>query len=128
MAKAKKKPTKKPIKKPETDPVLPVETKPAEKPEPIDHRSTDYVDPRIFLMQLVWKAWLSHQLDGLMYRMTRTFEHHRRNENYGTHIIFEQLESLNKGKHAEMLKQYEAFHKTLFEELDNYIDDNPPSK
>lgn len=116
---------KKPTKKPETS-VLPVETK--TDPEPKQETKPDPIDPRVFLMQLVWKAWLSHQLEGLMYRMTRTFEHHRRNENYGTHIIFEQLESLNKGKHAEMLKQYEAFHKTLFEELDNYIDDNPPSK
>jgi len=81
------------------------------------------MDATYVLMELAWEAWLNEQLKGLMYRITRTFTHHRRNEKFGTHIIFEQLETLNGGKHEEMLDQFGAFKETLFSELKQHIAD-----
>lgn len=78
-------------------------------------------DPTIQLMQMAFEAWAGKQLEGVFYVMTRTFTHHRRKEQYGTHLIFNALETLNKGKHAELLEQLAAFRDTLFDELEEYV-------
>lgn len=78
-------------------------------------------DPTVELMKLAFEAWAGKQLEGVFYYMTRTFTHHRNKEAYGTHLIFNALEQLNRGKHAELLEQLLAFRETLFTELDEYV-------
>lgn len=73
------------------------------------------------LMELAFDTWARKQVEGVMYYMTRTFTHHRLGEKFGTHLVFNALEQLNKGKHEELLEQIEAFRHTLFSELDEYI-------
>lgn len=80
-------------------------------------------DPTVQLMEIAFEAWAQKQLSGVFYVMTRTFAHHRQNEKYGTHLIFNALQTLNGGKHAELLEQLAAFRDTLFKELDEYIAD-----
>jgi hypothetical protein len=79
------------------------------------------VDPTVELMKLAFEAWVGKQLEGVMYYMTRTFSHHRNKEAYGTHLVFDALEQLNRGKHGEFIDQILAYRETLFAELDQYV-------
>lgn len=81
-------------------------------------------NPTKALMKTALTAWKMSMLGtSIPYKMTRTFAHHKRGEKYDTRIIFEELEALNRGKHKELLEQFEAFEKTVLNDLDKYLNE-----
>jgi hypothetical protein len=75
------------------------------------------IHPTEELMMHAITAWKMDTFKNMFYRMNRTFCHFRLNEKYGTHIIFEELDQLNKGRHQELLDQMNAFANQVMNDL-----------
>jgi hypothetical protein len=82
-------------------------------------------NPTKALMKTALTAWKMSMLGtALPYKMTRTFAHHKRGEQYDTKIIFEELQAINLGNHKELIEQFEAFEKTVLTDLDKYLEEH----
>lgn len=73
------------------------------------------------LLFIAIAAWRFHHFQPLFYRMTRTWSHHKLKEEYGTHIIYEQLMKMNGGDHEGLLTEIEEFSDTLMRELKPWL-------
>ena len=73
------------------------------------------------LLFIAFAAWKFNHFQPLFYRMTRTWAHHKLGETYDTGIIFEHLDHMNQGNHAELLEQINAFGDTLMKELKQHL-------
>lgn len=113
------------ISRSESSPPEPDESSPPEPTEPIE---IDEFYATKTLMAMTLEAWKTDVLKNLFYRINRTFCHYRLDEKYGTHIIFEQLEQLNHGRHEELLLAMHSFSETVMEELNQYLADKESTK
>ena len=84
-------------------------------------------DPKTKLLKIAINAWKTEFWGSVPYKIMRTFAHHRAGEDYDTGVIFRELEAVNKGKHDELVKQIDAFEKTLLKEHEQWIDENSGS-
>lgn len=98
------------------------EESPEESPEDLPELpDTPTLNPSRELLYQALAAWKFSRLQNLIYRIERTFAHHRLGEEYGTDIIFEQLEQINNGEHAALLEEINAFCDTVADEFDTYL-------
>lgn len=103
---------------PESSPPLPDTPAPEPFP-PLPERPE--INPSRELLYLALSSWRLSRFQGMIYKIERTFAHHRLDEVYGTHIIFEQLDHLNQGKHAELLEEMNSFCDTVMDEFDDHL-------
>ncbi|MGD8499016.1 MAG: hypothetical protein PVJ86_00120, partial [Phycisphaerales bacterium] len=96
------------------------ETTPAPAPASILPDKPD-IHPSREILYLALQFWRLSRFPNMFYKIERTFSHHRIGEQFGTEIIFEQLELINNGEHAELLEEMNAFCDTVLDEFDAHL-------
>jgi hypothetical protein len=116
----KKNPAPAPAQKKTNGPGQEQETTPAPAPASILPDKPD-IHPSREILYLALQFWRLSRFPNMFYKIERTFSHHRIGEQYGTEIIFEQLELINNGEHAELLEEMNAFCDTVLDEFDAHL-------
>jgi hypothetical protein len=92
-------------------------------PDVLTKRFLQEEDPTEQLMTIVFDAWVGNRFKGLFYVMDRTFVHFTLKEQYGTHLIFDGLQTFNKGNHADLVDKLLSFRDAIYSDLKAYIAD-----
>lgn len=74
------------------------------------------------LLYIAVAAWRFQMIPkGILYKMTRTFAHHRNGEKYDSAVIFREMEAFQHGKHEQLLSEIDSFCDMVMDEAKGWV-------
>lgn len=74
-------------------------------------------DESLELMSWAIEAWKLSRFSGILYRLERAFAHQRKGEEYDIEGIFQELEYMNRGEHAQLIREMCTFSDTVLYDI-----------
>ena len=90
-------------------------TKEADALEPADDSIWNH--PSLELLALAIESWKLSRFQSILYRLERAFAHQRKGEEYDIEGIFQELEYMNRGEHAQLIREMCTFSDTVLYDI-----------
>ena len=83
--------------------------------------------PSLELLALAIESWKLSRFQSILYRLERAFAHQRKGEEYDLEGIFRELEYMNLGEHAQLIREMGIFSDTVLYDIKSRLAQKSPT-